>query len=141
MANRNSLIGQTFSRLTVLEDAGTDRLGNTISLVECTCGNIKIVKNYNLINGSTKSCGCIQREKASNNLKEYWKDKPRKVYPPKRYANPGRPPIATEIRENVAEAIKAGISYRMIAMMYPVTIGTISKIAREYGIDVKRGTK
>lgn len=33
---------------------------------QCDCGNIKEIKKYNIINGNTTSCGCMQKEKISN---------------------------------------------------------------------------
>ena len=39
-------------------------------LCKCDCGNIVKVKTAALRNGNTKSCGCLQKEKASNNVKD-----------------------------------------------------------------------
>ena len=32
---------------------------------QCNCGNTTIVATYNLVNGNTQSCGCLQKEKTS----------------------------------------------------------------------------
>lgn len=50
-----------FGRWTVLENVGAIR-GNTHFKCECECGNVKIVRGDHLRSGSTKSCGCLQRE-------------------------------------------------------------------------------
>jgi hypothetical protein len=31
----------------------------------CDCGNLKVVSSDNLVNGGTKSCGCIKRSRRS----------------------------------------------------------------------------
>lgn len=55
-----NLNGQKFGRLTVIKDSGTDS-----KKCICDCGNEVIVKTYNLINGNTQSCGCLQKDRAS----------------------------------------------------------------------------
>ena len=56
----HNLAGRRFGRLTVLEYAGE---GKWRCL--CDCGNESIVLAYELTSGGTKSCGCYQRERAS----------------------------------------------------------------------------
>ncbi len=51
------LTGQRFGRLTVLK-----YLGESKWLCQCECGNYSSPKGYNLTNGITKSCGCLQRD-------------------------------------------------------------------------------
>ena len=60
-------VGAKYNKLTVLGDCSTGR-----SMVECDCGTIKDVDNWNLKSGKTKSCGCEISEK----LKEYRKKNP-----------------------------------------------------------------
>ena len=57
---RVDITGQTFGRLTVIESTpgGKQRC-------LCSCGNIIEVLTYNLKNGNTQSCGCLQKEKTS----------------------------------------------------------------------------
>ena len=57
---RVDISGQTFGRLTVIEPAtgGKQRC-------LCSCGNLVEVLTYNLKNGNTQSCGCLQKEKTS----------------------------------------------------------------------------
>lgn len=51
--------GQRFGRLIAIQHIG-DRY-----LCKCDCGNQVMVKTYNLMNGTTKSCGCYQKDRAS----------------------------------------------------------------------------
>lgn len=59
----NRLVGKVFGRLTVLSYQGTDG-NNSKWRCKCLCGNEITVKDCKLITGHTKSCGCLQREKA-----------------------------------------------------------------------------
>jgi hypothetical protein len=54
------ITGKRFGRLTALQYAGDGKWE-----CECDCGNRTIVRTYNLNNGTTKSCGCLQRDRAS----------------------------------------------------------------------------
>lgn len=47
-----------------------DNNKNKYYICECDCGNIKSVNIYHLLDGSSKSCGCIQREKNSLRMKK-----------------------------------------------------------------------
>ena len=53
-----NLEGQRFGRLTVVEKADKDKWKCV-----CDCGNEKIVGQYSLIHGDTKSCGCLWKER------------------------------------------------------------------------------
>ena len=56
------LTGQRFSRLVVLERL--DKRGNEwYWKCQCDCGNICEVRGVSLRSGSTKSCGCLKKEK------------------------------------------------------------------------------
>lgn len=66
------LIGLVFGRLTVLERAENKILGGrkrTMWVCQCSCENKSIITvSTDLLNsGQTKSCGCLQKEKASKN--------------------------------------------------------------------------
>lgn len=66
------LTGKTFGRLTALKctKKATRKSGPSIWLCKCVCGNFKNVQSGHLVNGSTQSCGCLQREKAKeSNIK------------------------------------------------------------------------
>jgi hypothetical protein len=56
------LTGQTFGRLTVLEEAGRAKDGKVRWLCVCDDGNKLVVRSDNLRNGKTQSCGCLQQE-------------------------------------------------------------------------------
>ena len=60
IVSRTNLTGQKFGRLTVLE-----LIRNKGWKCQCECGNIVYVEGYNLKNGTTQSCGCFQRDRAS----------------------------------------------------------------------------
>ena len=55
--------GETYNRLTILEDAPN------LSKVrcQCSCGNIAVVTQHAVLQGRTKSCGCLTREWRDNN--------------------------------------------------------------------------
>lgn len=57
---RTKLYGQIFGRLTVL-----DWEGNGKWRCLCECGNEVLVQTDNLKSGNTKSCGCLQKDRAS----------------------------------------------------------------------------
>ncbi len=64
------LTGKIFSRLTVI--SRTDNRGNkTIWLCICECGNKTTVDGDRLRRGGTRSCGCLQRERASEILTKH----------------------------------------------------------------------
>lgn len=58
-----------FGRLTALKFTGRDKHRHLQWLCCCDCGNITTVSQANLMNGHTKSCGCLKRErKGSKNV-------------------------------------------------------------------------
>ncbi len=77
------LTGQHFGRLTVIERAGSYRPHGKYGkksepLWRCLCdpeiggcGKETVVIAHNLKNGSTKSCGCLLKEKAAERLEIY----------------------------------------------------------------------
>ena len=62
---RVQLVGMRFGRLTVLSMSENDSSGRSQWLCQCDCGNQKVVKNGNLRDGLTSSCGCYRKERAS----------------------------------------------------------------------------
>lgn len=61
---QNNLAGMRFGRLVAvkpIEDRGNGRI---VWACNCDCGNSTSVLNYNLLNGHTLSCGCLQKERA-----------------------------------------------------------------------------
>lgn len=65
------LKGEKFGRLTVLEKVATDeRMDGKHAKWRCVCdcGNERTVASNSLIRGTTKSCGCLQKEIARERL-------------------------------------------------------------------------
>lgn len=61
--------GQKYNKLTVIESTSErDSCGRIIWLCKCDCGTIVKVDSSSLRLGNTKSCGCIRKEIAEQNL-------------------------------------------------------------------------
>lgn len=58
------LTGQSFGRLTVIERVPSKKLGETLWLCNCSCGNTTITSTGRLRNGRCRSCGCLHKESA-----------------------------------------------------------------------------
>jgi hypothetical protein len=54
------MIGQIFSRLRVVEIVSTGRKAKWLCI--CACGTERTIRRDALIQGTTKSCGCLVRE-------------------------------------------------------------------------------
>lgn len=80
MAKRLDLVGQRFGRLVVvsLNEEVTRQKGRTYWNCKCDCSNEKVVRGQTLKRGTTTSCGCYQKEKASSVMrdvvKKQWED-------------------------------------------------------------------
>lgn len=59
------ITGEKFGYLTVLNQEGRTKERKIKWKCQCNCGNIIIVDGDKLRNGNTKSCGCLQKERAS----------------------------------------------------------------------------
>lgn len=70
MGNLKDLTGRRFGRLTVLERAEDVRYKDGGMAVQwkchCDCGKEVIKKSANLLNGKSKSCGCLRNEIGNN---------------------------------------------------------------------------
>lgn len=62
------LKGQTFNRLTALEEVGRQQ-GQLLWRCKCVCGQIVVVPSSPLRNGKTRSCGCLRTEMLQNRRK------------------------------------------------------------------------
>jgi hypothetical protein len=71
MGRKINLTGQTFGRLTVLEEAGRDKKGQVRWLCVCDDGNKLVVTSSDLRNGHTQSCGCLRRELAAERMHKH----------------------------------------------------------------------
>ena len=68
--NYINLIGQKFGRLTIIEKVDSVFTGGKkrgAFKCKCDCGNEIIALRENLLQGNTKSCGCLQAELYKNN--------------------------------------------------------------------------
>ena len=89
---RYDISGQTFGRLTVLDQANGSP-GSFVWMCRCQCGNIVWVRRRHLVIGKTKSCGCFNRDShtthghAKNSFKtrtyRTWESMRRRCYDPK----------------------------------------------------------
>jgi hypothetical protein len=77
--------GQKFGRL-LAKNPVTQKLAAKKWACLCDCGNIAVVAGAKLRNGHTQSCGCLQKERASEaNLRHGQTGYPRKGRPTKEY--------------------------------------------------------
>jgi hypothetical protein len=60
-----NLLGQTFGRLTVIFRGENDKRGRAQWICECECGNHSLIRGNELRSGHTQSCGCLQKEIAT----------------------------------------------------------------------------
>lgn len=64
------LTNQEFGRFTVLRRAlRTDEKDNHYWICKCECGRVTNVRGGSLLNGLSKSCGCLRSEASSARLK------------------------------------------------------------------------
>ena len=70
--NFKDLTGQTFHRLLVIKYVGANKNGNSRWLCYCECGNYIVTLTQRLTSGASKSCGCLQKEKACKTLEEHF---------------------------------------------------------------------
>ena len=68
--NEEKIIGQKYGRLTAISYVGIIN-GMATYTFKCDCGNIIDEPISRVKNGNTKSCGCLQREKAISRWNKY----------------------------------------------------------------------
>jgi hypothetical protein len=61
---RQDLTGKKFNNLKVIEFSHVNENG-TYWKCQCDCGEIKIIRAYDIKSGKSKSCGCFQRKRTS----------------------------------------------------------------------------
>ena len=66
MDKKYDLTGKKFERLLVIKRVENSKSGQTRWLCKCDCGNETVVWGSHLRSGHTKSCNCMQKEKASS---------------------------------------------------------------------------
>lgn len=62
MGKIKDLTGQRFSLLTAIDSVGENKQGYLLWRCKCDCGNETVVPSGRLLNGSTRSCGCLRRK-------------------------------------------------------------------------------
>lgn len=62
MVQRKDISGSIFGRLTAISIDGRDKFGIALWNCRCICGNSIVVRLCSLTSGSTKSCGCLNKE-------------------------------------------------------------------------------
>ena len=65
MPKKKDLIGQTFNRLTVIEQ-DMEKYAEKHEVFwkcQCECGNYKSIRTHDLTSGKIQSCGCLRNEK------------------------------------------------------------------------------
>lgn len=68
MAARKNITGLKFNRWTVLRFSHIDNRHRSMFLCKCNCGTERIVIGASLVNGSSKSCGCLKRDTDKNKM-------------------------------------------------------------------------
>ena len=64
------LTGQKFGRLVVIKRAANTKNNCAHWLCKCDCGNEKVILSSSLIQGNTKSCGCLAKESSKKRMTE-----------------------------------------------------------------------
>lgn len=59
-------IGQKYGRLTVIREDPKKKIDQRCWFVRCVCGTEKSIRQAQLKNGSSQSCGCLQRERSAS---------------------------------------------------------------------------
>lgn len=75
MTAKKDITGREFGRLRAIKDVGRNKHNQRLWESECNCGNKVVTTTTALLQGHTKSCGCLQKEEASNNTSKDLKGK------------------------------------------------------------------
>ena len=68
------ITNRRFGKLTAIKCVGTSENNGKIWRCKCDCGNIKDIPLTGLTTGATKSCGCIQKNKARKNVEKGYEE-------------------------------------------------------------------
>lgn len=69
--NKKDLTGKRFGRLTVLQESAERKNNKIMWLCQCKCGKQLLVRAGSLVEGNTKSCGCLRNEKVAEAARKY----------------------------------------------------------------------
>jgi len=78
MGKFQNLKGKRFGRLTVIDLCDRNN-GYVLWLCKCDCGNTTKVKSSKLLQGRTKSCGCLKKDNNKENA-NYYNIKHKRLY-------------------------------------------------------------
>ncbi len=59
---KHNLSGQRFGRWLVLEETNQRKNGRVMWLCRCDCGTERLVRSCHLVNGHSRSCGCLSKD-------------------------------------------------------------------------------
>lgn len=62
LRKERELSGNQYGRLLVIKKDNNYKKHRSYWICKCSCGNFKIVRQDHLLNGDTKSCGCLEKE-------------------------------------------------------------------------------
>ena len=62
--NAKNLTGKKYGRITVIRATEERKYRHIVWLCRCDCGNLVRINSHELLSNATKSCGCLQRERA-----------------------------------------------------------------------------
>lgn len=80
MGTAGNISGQMFNRLTAVRQLdGRSSSGSIVWLFRCLCGNETMVPSFRVLSGKTKSCGCLQKEKAAKSAEIMRAEKARRA--------------------------------------------------------------
>lgn len=79
MSRLKNLVGQPFGNWIVLKRVSNSKWNESMWLCQCQCqsGTLKVVRGIDLVHGKSKSCGCLQKERASEANKTHGQTKTR----------------------------------------------------------------
>lgn len=60
---QSRVIGQKFARLTIISIEASEAGKHPTALCHCECGGWKKARLSNVVQGRTRSCGCLARER------------------------------------------------------------------------------
>lgn len=101
---RHQLDGKRFGRLTVLHEGHKNAHYERHWFCQCECGEVKEIKQDNLLSGRTQSCGCLKKEKSHERGVKLSKIRIENVY---------LPSLARDLNRNNRTGVK-GVSIKRV---------------------------
>jgi len=72
---RRNIIGQSIGYWTIIEADADKHTSNGVKRVlvaKCRCGTVRSVLEQNILSGKSKSCGCLQKQRAREYQEQAW---------------------------------------------------------------------